>query len=259
MTKTTVKPRKQYHKICGNCDKKVSYYHRYKPKVCPHCGHEHWSKPKTEVWLFDLQEQYLATRNQEYLGRMYKILCDYAKSFIYKTLSSNVTYTEDKMNEKAHDAANAMIRYYLEKPAFRIDNSFGGYLTWKVKEVLYSNVDEESHESLNDIHEESHKEMIETLELYGYKAILHEDESIKIDTDPVGDISKMIDTISNYLRKNFSPYHTMMVLAGIKQYTAGKSEKVKDNFYRYFGQKVKEHVDITMKEIYLYLQGLKNA
>lgn len=140
-----------YSVVCAYCGREVQYRHSEKPAKCPHCGSTDYRKPKTETMLFNLQRQYLDGRDQETLSRMYLILCDYAKSIIKKHLPRNFTYHYGHVEEKATDAANLLIENYLSKNQFKVENSFAGYLQWRVKEVLWNKRTrrEEDHESLN--------------------------------------------------------------------------------------------------------------
>ena len=87
---------------------------------------------------------------------MYSILRDYAKSILKNHLPRDFTYHYGLIDEKANDAANLLIEQYLDKKNFYIENSFAGYLQWKVKQVLWNKKTkrEEDHESLN-VHMES--------------------------------------------------------------------------------------------------------
>lgn len=140
-----------YTVVCAYCGNEISFKHSEKPSKCPYCGAKDYRKPKTETMLFQLQQEYTTTGDKDVLTKMYAILRDYAKSILKKHLPRDFTYHYSLVEEKANDAANLLIENYLSKPNFYIENSFAGYLQWKVKQVLWNKKTkrEEDHESLN--------------------------------------------------------------------------------------------------------------
>lgn len=163
---------KRYNKICAYCGVSISYRRGEKPDSCPGCGKERWLKPETETKLFLLQKKYLKTRDSYILGSMYLILKSYASSIIKKVVSGKFRYDFDWLAMKAHDATNRLLIYYLAKPNFKVEQSFGSYLQWKVKEVLYTNKNEENHDSLNQLLRDSNqKEFQDLVYLNGYKPV----------------------------------------------------------------------------------------
>lgn len=108
-------------------------------------------KPATEIKLTDLQEQYLATRDEKVWQEMFSIMIQYARSLVLKATKGKVFLDPDHVIGVATDAAIKIMRRYHDDPDFMIDRSFGGLLRWKVIESLYGDRQEESHLSLNHI------------------------------------------------------------------------------------------------------------
>jgi len=107
-------------------------------------------KPATEIKLGELQEQYLATRDDAVWQEMFDIMINYARSLVLKATKGKVFLDPDHVIGVATDAAIKIMRRY-EDPDFIIDRSFGGLLRWKVVESLYGDRQEETHLSLNHI------------------------------------------------------------------------------------------------------------
>ena len=108
-------------------------------------------KPVTEIKLTELQEQYLATRDEKVWQEMFSIMIQYARSLVLKATKGKVFLDPDHVIGVATDAAIKIMRRYHDDPDFLIDRSFGGLLRWKVIESLYGDRQEESHLSLNHI------------------------------------------------------------------------------------------------------------
>ncbi len=250
---------KIYEKKCGKCGKIVRYAHRQKPSACPHCGSERFDKPKTEVDLFELQDHYLMSRDDKYLYEMYEILKSYSKSFIYKFLDGKFHFDHETLIQKCHDAAMGIINYYLSKPEFRIDSSFGGYLVHKVREVLYGDAQEDNHDSLNyrmSFHSQSSKgtdgKDVEREDMV-FEAI-HQ-EKPKHDTESViNEFMRLINKIVTAAKEIESiPYGIQMLMALYYEISKVPNSFLSD-FYSVYGQDMHTKVEASMKEILVYLQ-----
>lgn len=267
-TKKKVDGRIKYEKVCSFCGEEVSYFHGNKPSKCPHCGAENYIRPPTETKLFLLQEQYLANRDEESLSKMFVILKRYAKSMIKKLLPKNFTYHYGKIDEKAEDAVTLLIENYLESNDFRIEQSFGGYLQWKVKEVLWNKKlqREENHFSLQqsvftDIDSASSTNEIidmmtnehEIQPLYGTIDDHTQDFEVHKD-DVVEGIDTIIDRILQELRPYYSFSTLLLVLIGICLRIEGKSSLYMSNFYSHFGSHLQDDIDMAMLMIYRFIK-----
>jgi len=266
--KNKVNGRVKYEKICVYCTKEVQYFHGKKPQVCPHCGASDYIKPPTETKLFLIQNEYLKDRSSEYLSELFVILKAYATSIIKKNLPKDFIYHYDKLDEKAQDAATLFIEYYLVYPDFKVEKSFGGYLQWKVKEVLWNKKlqREEDHESLNHIGNKSWKDGDSTQSLdwtmfanmqpiYG----TIEDHTQALFTESTDDLILGIINIINesmiQLRIIYNTdYYVLLSLYGICLILEGKTEIYMDKFYHHFGSKIKKDVDLIKLLIFRFIK-----
>lgn len=137
----------KYKNMCVFCGKISSKDHLRDP-VCPHCGagpkNRDWLKPPIEVVLFRLQKDYLASRDREVLGQMFMYLWQYAIGKIRKKVTGRLNLTTEVIEEKAFDAATLFTEHYLKKPDFIISVSFGSYLDFQVRTVLYNTREKEN-------------------------------------------------------------------------------------------------------------------
>jgi hypothetical protein len=266
-----MKTEKLLHGICVFCGEEISYKKKEKPSNCPKCGGGNdkgeWKKPPTETILFTLQREYFKNKNVDKvkadraLSEMYLVLKDYAEGKIKKLINGKVFYSEDKIEEKAIDIANCMIDYYLSKEGFRIDNSFGGYLDWQIKSVIFniSDQEEDQVDSLNDHINDTDKEMVELSNFSPvfesgtltseYLDSFHHAEDLK------NGILRIIDDVIKEIQKEFSPFIAALVLIGISHYVAGKSEDFKNKYYQNFGgNQTKLFVDQAMALILEFIK-----
>jgi len=253
---------KKYSSQCINCEAIVEYNRQEKPKNCPNCGYGdnnyEWKKPPTETQLFIIQNKYLKTKDKKYLDEMYLLLRDYAEGKIKKSLNGLIHYDIEKLSEKAHDAATQFIEYYLKKPGFRVDFSFGGFLSWQIKAVLWNKHDQENDKnySLNSLIKESNKEKFELnnfVNLFSKENIM---SSISHKLDLIRGIEIIISDIMNKLRSEYDTVMSLKVLIGIKNYIEGISDKNKYSYYDKYGRyEIKDFVDKSMMLIYSFIQG----
>jgi hypothetical protein len=95
--------------------------------------------PETEKTLQILQENFLISRQEVYINKMYKILFNYAKSLLIKNFRPYLVDIKD-LKYKAHLAVTELIiQYYLRAAdGWKIGSSFGSYLTDKIRQVVFS-------------------------------------------------------------------------------------------------------------------------
>jgi hypothetical protein len=91
----------------------------------------------------ELQEQYLKTRDNKTLGKMYELLKKMAYNYI-------ANYCKKKgvrlsIEEKAHDSALYVIEKYLKKPDFYIKKA-SAYIYFGVLKSLFKNKEREMRE-----------------------------------------------------------------------------------------------------------------
>lgn len=100
------------------------------------CGISYCILDTTERSLKLLQIDFLRTREEKYMTEMYNILVPYTKSQIRKLYSHVVRSPKDE-DYYAHKAVTLLVETYYRKPEFKIEDSFGGYMPWKIKEAIF--------------------------------------------------------------------------------------------------------------------------
>jgi hypothetical protein len=110
-------------------------------------------KPDTEISLELLQDQFLENRDVSYLTLIYEELFPYARSLFLKFIKNKVYLPPEVVTDATKDICNLVIDKYYNKPSFKIESSFAGYIKFKILEVLYDpqKVWEEQCGSLNAI------------------------------------------------------------------------------------------------------------
>lgn len=272
-----------YSITCAYCGNEVRYYHTEKPEKCPHCGSTDYRKPKTETMLFRLQDQYLESRDNEVLGQMYIILCDYSKSLIKKNLPKDFTHHYGVIDEKSVDVANRLVEKYLTKPQFKVENSFAGYLSWRVKEVLWNRktIQEESHDSLNahiDDKDGNASEVMEFTEnisdsseapayLTAWKnknqnfdnfsdwVVTEQTEQEDLENG----LYNLIEKILSMVESEFGKYTKLGLLGALLLYmergNTDESHQALNRYYRLFGTRLKDLLNRIEKSMYLFIKG----
>lgn len=249
-----------YESTCALCGQVVSYTHGEKPDVCPHCHQEDYIKPKTETRLFRLQDQWLATKDKEILGSMYVLMSEYTQSLIKKSLPNTFTYHYDLIEEKASDAVNLIIDYYISKPHFKIEKSFGGYINTKIREVLWNKKDQEedNHESIyQSVNEDVEKEMLEVTDVLGLNSLFGNfEEYIQRERDKdymLQGLQSIVKSMSDRIKDDHGYYYQIITLIGVKHFIINQSDMKK--FYEiYKDETIKELIDKCMLIIYEFIK-----
>jgi len=255
-----------YKRTCAYCGKTVQYYHSEKPEYCPYCGAYNYIKPKTETTLFLLQKEYLEHgRDNEVLGKMYLILKDYAKSMIKMQLqkSGMTKYNYDDIDMKASDSATLLLEYYLTKPAFKIEQSFGGYLKDKVKQALYNKTEqrEDSYASFNSLlsDSEGHAEEIgELKEQLNFNYIFGDQDKyrkrILSEKELVDGIHRIIAKITETVTESYNRKDSLLLLIGMYIRINNTNNSTMDNYYKYFGSVYKDFIDASLLLLYEFIK-----
>lgn len=244
---------------CSSCGQVNEYIHKHKPKFCPSCGNVHWDKIRDEFTLFMLQDNYLKNRNNNTLGKMYLILREYARKIIIKKVKGKYFFKQEELDIKCHDAANKIIEYYLTKPNFYIENSFGGYLNWPVNNVLYADRKNENHDSLNCLIDSEN-------ELEEYLPSISEDtrEKMKIEFEIdviennstiINEILSLITRIDTTIKRNFSNKISILFLLGLRNRLKNKSSSITNKYYNFCGKEVSKYINNALFLIYKYLKS----
>jgi len=250
-----------YKNTCSYCGNIVEYEHGKKPEKCPHCNKESYIKPFTETRLFRLQQKYIETKNKEILGNMFIILKSYSSSLIKKLLPRTFTYHYEKVEEKASDATNLIMRYYLTNDNFSIEQSFAGYLNTKIREVLWNkkDQDEDNHLSIHSyVSEEIDKEIIDTTNLLGLESLYDETFEKYLEEQSgkhnlLEGLKKIIELISQRIFEEYGRNYQLIILMGISHYIDNQG-KMKNFYEMYSDDEIQDLVDRAMILIYEYIK-----
>lgn len=249
-----------YENSCVLCEKIVTYKHGEKPEICPYCKQEDYVKPTTETRLFHLQNKFLDNRDKEILGSMYILMKDYAGSLIKKVLPRSFTYHYDKVDEKASDAVNTIIDYYLNNEMFQIEKSFAGYINTKVREVLWSkkNQQEDNHESIYSyINSDIETEILNAATILDLDSLFPQfDEYLdreQTKSEILEGIEALIESIAERIKEEYGYYYQLLSLLGVYFYVINQGDigKFYDNFQNI---QIKELVDKCMVIVYEFIK-----
>lgn len=253
-------------KNCTICGAEISWQHKHKPKQCPVCGEVYFDKPKIEIDLFKLQNAYLENYNKDILGDMYVVLVKYSKNLIKNMIHNSYHMDKDILNIKAHEAATKFIEYYLTNKNFKMDKSFGAYLKYSIKNVLYAvkKIDKKT-TSLNSILDESNHSELETIiESLNIKTIYNnrdrEDENEKTINESIdftNDIYSLLEESIKRLKQHYKISHIIKVLIGVKLHFYKISSNKINDYYSINNNDVKENVEKIMMLIFQYLKSME--
>jgi len=260
-------PIKLITKNCTICKTEISWQHKHKPKECPNCGERYFDKPKIEIDLFRLQSEYLDDHNESALGEMYLLIVVYAKNLIKNMIHSSYYMDANILDTKAHEAATKFIEYYLTNPDFRMDRSFGAYLKFPIRSVLYSSkkidrnttsfntlIDSENGSTFEDI-----LESMNITTIYNNKD--RADDNEKIVNSSISfeqDIFSLLQESIKRLRVNFNTAHIIRVLIGVKLHFNQISPNMINDYYNINHNDVKENIEKIMMLIFQYLKSMEN-
>lgn len=94
-------------------------------------------RPIIEDELQALQKNYLADRNPENFKAFYFRLCDYLKGLTQSKLKDKAYIEPTHLDCMVYHGVDNFFKKYLD-PNFNVDYSFGGFLQYKAREILYS-------------------------------------------------------------------------------------------------------------------------
>ncbi len=262
---TEVQP-KLITKNCTVCDIEISWQHKHKPEECPSCGEQYFDKPQIEIDLFKLQSRYLDNNEEEALGEMYSVITVYAENLIKNIIHSSYYMDVDILETKAHEAATKFIEYYLTNPAFRMERSFGAYLKFPIRNVLYASkkidrnttsfntlIDHGSGSTFEDI-----LESMSITTIYNNKD--REDATEKIIDSQISfekEITSLIHESIKRLKANYSTAHIIRVLIGVKLHFDKISPNMINDYYNINHNDVKENIEKIMMLTFQYLKSME--
>lgn len=246
---------------CSYCNTKIEYKHGFPPEKCinNNCeshktklGSKLFDKPKTERVLFELQEEYLKTRNDKILLEMFEIIEKYTASLIKKKCINKFTLSASEISEKAFTAATLLLEQYLHKPEFLIDDSFAGYLNWKIREVLWKYADDEMNESLNKLLSEdsSTSSLLDMQSSFNFKSVF--DNNYKNNVFIIEEINKILKDISVTIcmHNSHDEYRkSILCLIAFKHFINNDSKKL-DILFEVYGSSFIIYFDKIKESLY---------
>ena len=260
-------PIKLITKNCTICQTEISWQHKHKPKSCPTCGEIYFDKPKIEIDLFKLQTQYLDEHDESALGKMYILLVEYSKNLIKNMIHNTYRMDKDILDIKAHEATTKFIEYYLTNPDFRLDRSFGAYLKFPIRNVLYASkkIDKNT-TSFNTILDQSSnmtfEDIIETMNIttmYNNRdRDSNNEKTINSSISFTKDICSLLNESISRLKQHFDTAHIIKVLIGVKLHFDKVSLNTINDYYNINHNDVKENIEKIMMLIFQYLKSMEN-
>ncbi len=260
--------KKYYSKICPVCNlnnKWIRGFDRIYECLNPRCEIPHiLCKPDIEKKLFTMQYHYLQDRDEKKLSELYKLMKIYARSLVLKCLSGKFLMEKSLIEEKAHDVAVQLIDLYLRKPEFKINSSFGSYMSFKVKQELFYAKNEEDHESLHTIinTKGTDTEILEAIEAVGYDSLFEQSEDSPEEIFMNKNENNVISTIllhleslhkkldENYPEQKYFVFKTTLLL-GVWHFI---SRNFKDKVEEKFCVKISKYYDVDSKELNKIIQ-----
>lgn len=135
---------------CGGVVRKIKYSECAEIPKCPHCGVRYPEKPKIEALLTLQQESYLEDRSQSNLNALFFTLHKLTYNIICSKLKhSAMSLSRERIEDMTQWSLMKILSYYKEKPDFKINGSFIGYVSQVVLYPLYNKKDKDM--ELNEI------------------------------------------------------------------------------------------------------------
>jgi len=211
-------------------------------------------KPETEIRLSELQDIYLATRDEAAWREMFETMIKYARSLTLKVNKGKVYLDPEHVLAVATDSAIKIMARY-DQPGFKIEHSFGGLLRWKVLESLYGNWEEESHLSLNAIigDDSGNKTELGDLQDKMHLQSLGSQFTVELDESKLEDLSESIRDILNEFDAAVDSYR-LSTLARLYLLLTLRKSKVRQSatLFKQFAQldpKEEQVLDLLLLEI----------
>lgn len=253
--------RKQHVKKCSICGKHMKWYHGEMPERCIHCNSIRWNLPHDEALLFNLQEEYLLTRNKNVLGTMYTIMFDYAHKIIMKQLPYH--FDESKVLDKTEDAVTTIIKYYLTREDYKIQNSFGGSLFGPARQQLFSQrqKDIDNNEisydnTLDSDNDTTFKDKISSDDLHDDDKYTRELLDISNREYLIKELSKFINNIYTTISSNHGIQDGLLALVLLHHFLTGKKEEFFDEFYTTYGSHLQDLIEKEKLVLLMYIEKL---
>ena len=257
MEKTIKKETNFRYYTCSHCGKKHTSPNGFKKKYCPFCKHPYSMKPPIEYTLFCLQDKYLENKkNNKVSNVFFKKLYTYVTKLLLIKLKGKLSMNAFTVKEKVNYTVSKLFFYY-QKPEFRIEGSFGGYINSMLLDTLYNHKRrrEESHLSLDMKLDDEHHEIIDKLFEIGFSTLseqVHDVEKIILEND-VRIIEKLVIVIEemfDLIAKRDSLESAIKFYLGLLYTINRVKEPFLDKYFYYFGSDINRYVQNTTGILY---------
>lgn len=245
---------------CQHCGEIVRYSYGTTPQKCPFCGSPYWNRPREEYKLFTIQDEYLESgRDLKKLAPMYEILVFYAENIIKRAIKGKVLFSPEILNEKAQDVALNFFEMYFKKEDYQVNLSFGGILSKIALGILYNPKVKQNDTILSlDFELDERRRMGDTttrfMEDGPEKDRLNEDVYDHYEKsnpqDVLEPVMKIVSEEKDHIREDFSLEDSLLFLVGIRIFLLKNPGCTMNEFYDYYGDNVKQDIDITLRRIH---------
>jgi len=161
------------------------------------------------------------------------------------------------MREKAHDATMLLIDCYQMRFGFQINSSFGAYMNFPIKNVLYKRYTKDPTESMdayfneNEISEDTVTSL--SSDMYNTHVYDIDDEFEKRDKSVMLSLASFFQKIISHSSENFGTSLTVKIQLAILIRMRDGTNKL-DDFYVIYGSDLKKIVDRTFKLLYIVIK-----
>jgi len=252
--------RKIHSRKCSICGKLNKWEHGRKHLNCTKCNSIKWDKPKDEAILFNLQEEYLKTKDKNILGKMYLAMLPYAEKIILKQLPFK--YEETKLEEKVQDTVTTVIQHYLKREDFKVLHSFGGTLFGPSRQELYNKrqKDKDTHEMSYDNfigdEEKTFKDTISSEDFHDDDKYTRELVDLSNRQFLIKELARFSNEIYKAVYKNQGINKAILSLVMMHHFLEKKDEEFFDKFYNIYGTHLHELLE---NEKIVLLQYVREA
>ena len=252
--------KKKHIRKCGLCQEKVIWAHGDRPEVCPLCGAIMWDKPKDECYLFNMQKKYVETKDEKYLGEMYKRCFEYGKRIARKMLS--IKLDEEVFEERVQDAVTTFIMYYLRKENYYIEISFGYQILKAIQQQFYRKKQKDIDQKeisydvpIKDVEKTFKDKISEDFDdgnKYSNEAFDKTNKKFLID-----EISNFVDKVYNIMATNKGVESAVLSMILLHNYINKKKDVYFENFYKHFGYEIKESFETEKLVLLEFLEEMR--
>ena len=208
--------------------------------------------------------------DKEILTKLFFIVKNYANSLLKKHIKKKGFYLHpEQFVEKVNQIAFRWYQQFTEKPGFKINDSWAGQIKWKIVEVLYSNIEDETTDSFNRIIDSSkgskNQSLEDLTESFNVKFLFTPQTEDVFDPydqtiDLITELRKYIYTMVRSMRRSKSKESyrdTLVVMLAFLFFLQGDIKR-EDYIYSSFGSIIRRNSDIAKLQLRRYLRNIHN-